>query len=54
MKKSVILFAVFLLVLLVAVISERREEKDFSKTVAMGEETSTELVAPKQDLGTDN
>ncbi|MBT8320079.1 MAG: hypothetical protein KJO90_00260 [Eudoraea sp.] len=51
MKKSVILFAVFLLVLIVAVISERREEKDFSNAVAMGDETTTELVTSNEDLG---
>ncbi|MCE2613781.1 hypothetical protein LVD13_12430 [Flavobacteriaceae bacterium D16] len=53
MKKSVILFAVFLLVLIVAVVSERREEKDFSNSVAMGDETGTQLVTPSQDLEID-
>jgi len=53
MKKSVILFAVFLLVLIVAVVSERREEKDFSNSMAMGDETGTPHVTPNQDLGID-
>jgi hypothetical protein len=48
MKKSVIFFAVFLLVLLVAVLSERREKDDQSVRFAMGEETSTQLVTPEQ------
>lgn len=48
MKKSVIFFAVFLLVLLVAVLSEHREKDDISDRVAMGEETNTQLVTPEQ------
>ncbi len=48
MKKSVIFFAVFLLVLIVAVLSEGRENNDFSDSVAMGNESSTQVVTPNQ------
>ncbi len=48
MKKSLIFFAVFLLVLIVAVLSERREKNDFSDRVAMGNKTSTQVVTPNQ------
>lgn len=46
MKKSVIFFAVFLLVLIVAVLSERRDREDFTENVAMGGDTNTEIVTP--------
>ncbi len=48
MKKSVIFFAVFLLVLIVAVLSERRGQEEFTDSVAMGDNTKTELVTPNQ------
>ena len=48
MKKSVIFFAVFLLVLIAAVLSESREREDFTDTVAMGDEPSTQIVNPNQ------
>lgn len=51
MKKSVIFFAVFLLVLLVAVLSERRDQEEFSDRVAMGDQITTTTVSPVQDLG---
>lgn len=48
MKKSVIFFAVFLLVLVAAVLSERREKEDFSDSVAMGNENTAQMVTPNQ------
>ena len=48
MKKSVIFFAILLLVLFVAVLSERREKEDFSNRVAMSEKTSAEMATPNQ------
>ena len=50
MKRSAIFFAIFLLVLLVAVLSERREEKTFSDSMAMGENATTQITTPNQDL----
>ena len=49
MKRSFIFFAIFLLVLLVAVLSEQRWKEDFSDSVAMGDETSMQMVTPNQD-----
>ena len=48
MKKSFIFFAVFLLVLIVAVLSEQRGKEDLSDRVAMGDETSTQIVTTNQ------
>lgn len=48
MKKSVIFFAVFLLVLIIAVLSEGRGKDDISDTMAMGEESSTQITTSQQ------
>lgn len=48
MKKSVIFFAVFLLVLIVAVLSEGRDNEEYSDNVAMGDQASTQMVTPDQ------
>jgi len=50
MKKSVIFFTIFLLVLALAVITERKEREDFTKSMAMGEETTAQNLEPKLDL----
>ena len=50
MKKSVIFFAIFLLVLALAVITERREREDFTKDVVMGEKTTVQNLDPNLDM----
>ncbi|MCX2718696.1 hypothetical protein [Lentiprolixibacter aurantiacus] len=51
MKKSCIFFAVFLLVLIVAVLSERREKEEFSDRVAMGDQATTQIATPDNNIG---
>ncbi len=50
MKKSAIFFAIFLLALLIAVISERQEKKDFPSDMVMGEETTVQSMNPDLNL----
>ncbi len=50
MKKSVIFFAIFLLVLALAVISERKDREDFTKNMVIGEETTAQNLKPNLGL----
>lgn len=50
MKKSAIFFVIFLLALLVAVITERQEKKDFPSDVVMGEETTAQSLNSNLNL----
>ena len=49
MKKSVIFFAIFLFVLFLAVISERKDREEFTKDMVMSEETTAQNLEPGLD-----
>jgi len=49
MKKSVIFFAIFLLVLFLAVISERRDREEFTNDMVLSEKTTAQNLEPDLD-----